>query len=383
MAKRYITVPKGENAYVAIYGREPILNLSDHPDAASRENAINSAINWYSNNSSKKELKKYTVEYAKKNSYSAEQIEKLENEPFSSFEFSVVGGLCRISNRGFPLTDNLTKFVVDNIAPIFQRKRTREVSTEDRPKVSVQDRIVNQVKEYLSELERYVDSYLENLVNSNSEKMKDLAEWIREKDVKAQQSKMIADWYRPKIEQIQSAINGDPIMREGYCFLSMPKLKRYGEFFRNLVNIFDENSKITKAVRKPRAKKKKSPEKQVAKLKYQKDYSIGSKKLTSIDPRDIIGASKLVVYNTKYNKITVYEKSSLVDGFSVKGCTLIGYDEKKSSSKKVRKPESFDFTKFLGGTRAVNNAYKDISTKESTPNGRFNENVILLQAIHS
>lgn len=383
MAKRYITVPKGENAYVAIYGREPILNLSDHPDSASRENAINSAINWYSNNSSKKELKKYTVEYAKKNSYSKDQIERLESEPFSSFEFSVVGGLCRISNRGFPLTDNLTKFVVENIAPIFQRKRVRETSVEDKPKVSVQDRIANQVREYLSELERYVDSYLDNLVNSNSEKMKDLAEWIREKDVKAQQSKMIADWYRPKIEQIQSAIDGDPVMREGYCFLSMPKLKRYGEFFRNLVNIFDENSKITKAVRKPRAKKKKSPEKQVAKLKYQKDYSIGSKKLTSIDPRDIIGASKLVVYNTKYNKITVYEKSSLVDGFSVKGCTLIGYDEKKSSSKKIRKPESFDFSKFLGGSRAVNNAYKDISTKESTPNGRFNENVILLQAIHS
>lgn len=383
MAKRYITVPKGENAYVAIYGREPILNLSDHPDTTSRENAINSAINWYSNNSSKKELKKYTVEYVKKNSYSKEQIEKLESEPFSSFEFSVVGGLCRISNRGFPLTDNLTKFVVDNIAPIFQRKRVGEVSTEDKPKVSVQDRIVNQVREYLSELERYVDCYLENLVKSNSEKLKDLSDWIREKDIKAQQSKMIADWYRPKIEQIQSAIDGDPIMREGYCFLSTPKLKRYGEFFRNLVNIFDENSKITKAVRKPRAKKKKSPEKQVAKLKYQKDYSIGSKKLTSIDPRDIIGASKLVVYNTKYNKITVYEKSSLVDGFSVKGCTLIGYDEKKSSSKKVRKPESFDFSKFLGGTRAVNNAYKDISTKESSPNGRFNENVILLQAIHS
>ena len=383
MAKRYITVPKGENAYVAIYGREPILNLSDHSDAASRENAINSAINWYSNNSSKKELKKYTVEYAKKNSYSKDQIERLESEPFSSFEFSIVGGLCRISNRGFPLTDNLTKFVVENIAPIFQRKRVRETSVEDKPKVSVQDRIANQVREYLSELERYVDSYLDNLINPNSEKMKDLAEWIREKDVKAQQSKMIADWYRPKIEQIQSAIDGDPVMREGYCFLSMPKLKRYGEFFRNLVNIFDENSKITKAVRKPRTKKKKSPEKQVAKLKYQKDYLIGSKKLTSIDPRDMIGASKLVVYNTKYNKITVYEKSSLVDGFSVKGCTLIGYDEKKSSSKKIRKPESFDFSKFLGGSRAVNNAYKDISTKESTPNGRFNENIILLQAIHS
>jgi hypothetical protein len=224
---------------------------------------------------------------------------------------------------------------------------------------------------------------LDNLISSNPEKLKDLSEWIREKDVKSQQSKMIADWYRPKIDQIQSAIDGDEIMREGYCFLSMPKLRRYGEFFRNLVNIFDENSKITKAVRKPRAKKKKSPDKQVAKLKYLKEYSIGNRKLTSIDPRDIIGASKLVVFNTKYNKLTVYEKSSLVDGFSVKGCTLIGYDEKNSSTKKIRKPESFDFNKFLGGARAVNNTFKDISTKESLPNGRFNEHVIIIQAIHS
>ena len=105
--------------------------------------------------------------------------------------------------------------------------------------------------------------------------------------------------------------------------------------------------------------------------------------MTSIDPRDIVGASKLVVFNTKYNKITLYEKSSLVDGFSIKGCTLIGFDEKTSATKKIRKPETFDFSKFLGGARAVNNAFKDISTKESNPNGRFNENIIILQAIHS
>jgi hypothetical protein len=383
MAKRYLTVPKGENAYVAIYGREPLLTVADYPDAAARETAINSALNWYRNNSSKKDLKKYSIEYAKKNSYSKEQIEKLENEQYTAFEFSIVGGLCRISNRGFPLTDNLTKFVTDNLLPILQRKKIKEVDNDIKQKITVQDRIVNQVKEYISELERYVDCYLDNLISSNPEKLKDLSEWIREKDVKSQQSKMIADWYRPKIDQIQSAIDGDEIMREGYCFLSMPKLRRYGEFFRNLVNIFDENSKITKAVRKPRAKKKKSPDKQVAKLKYLKEYSIGNRKLTSIDPRDIIGASKLVVFNTKYNKLTVYEKSSLVDGFSVKGCTLIGYDEKNSSTKKIRKPESFDFNKFLGGARAVNNTFKDISTKESLPNGRFNEHVIIIQAIHS
>ena len=383
MAKRYITIPKGENAYVAIYGKEPLLNPTDYKDEDSKQDAINSAINWYRNNSSKKELKKYTVEYAKKNSYTKDQVERLESEPYNSFEFSVVGGLCRISNRGLSLTDSLTKFVTDNIQPIFDRKRTKVQIDSAKPTVSVQDRIVNQVKDYLSELERYVDCYLDNLVSPTSEKMKDLSEWIREKDVKSQQSKMIADWYRPKIDQIQAAIDGDAVMREGYCFLTMPKLRRYCEFFRNLVNIFDENSKITKAVRKPRAKKKKSPDKQVAKLKYLKEFAIKNRKLTSIDPRDIIGASKLVVYNTKYCKITIYEKSSLVDGFSIKGCTLVGYDEKNSASKKIRKPESFDFTKFIGGARAINNAFKDISTKESIPNGRFNENVIILQAIHT
>lgn len=383
MSKRYITVPKGESALIAVYGREPVLNPSDFNDEASKEAAIDSAMNWYRNNSTKKELKKYTIEYAKKNSYTKDQVEKLESEPHNTFEFSVVGGLCRISNKGCPLTDKLIKFVTDNIRPILEKKRVRTVEIQDKPKVNVQDRIANQVREYLSELERYVDCYLDNLLSSKPEKMKDLSEWIREKDVKSSQSKMIADWYRPKIDQIQAAVDGDPIMREGYSFLSMPKLRRYCEFFRNMVNIFDENSKITKAIRKPRAKKKKSPEKQVAKLKYLKEFNINNKKLTSIDPRDIVGASKLVVYNTKYNKITLYEKSSLVDGFSIKGCTLIGFDEKSSATKKIRKPESFDFNKFLGGARAVNNAFKDISTKESSPNGRFNENVIILQAIHS
>jgi len=383
MSKRYLSVPKNENPYVAVYGREPILDPNSFATEEEKEAAINSAINWYSNNSSKKELKKYTIDYAKKNSFTEEQIEKLDSEPYTTFEFSVVGGLCRIHNKGCPLTEKLTRFIHDNIQPILSRKRTKEPQAVNKPKISVQDRIVNQVRDYLSELERYVDCYLDNLISSSPDKMKDLSEWIRERDVKSQQSQMIADWYRPKISQIQAAIDGDSVMREGYSFLSLPKLRRYCEFFRNMVNVFDENSKITKAVRKPRAKKKKSPDKQVAKLKYLKEYDMNGKKLVSIDPREIVNASKIVVYNTKYNKITLYEKSSLVDGFSIKGCTLIGFDQKNSVSKKIRKPESFDFARFLGGARAINNAFKDITTKESLPNGRFNENIVILQAIHS
>jgi hypothetical protein len=99
-------------------------------------------------------------------------------------------------------------------------------------------------------------------------------------------------------------------------------------------------------------------------------------KLKSVKPENIIGATELWVYNTKYRKVQVYKAPT---GLAVKGTTVIGFDIVESKSLTLRKPE--DFFKGLTLTkRPLNAAIKSVKTKASVPNGRINEECIILGA---
>jgi hypothetical protein len=58
----------------------------------------------------------------------------------------------------------------------------------------------------------------------------------------------------------------------------------------------------------------------------------------------------------------------------------LGYDETASKTKKLRDPKSV-LSRMIGGVRAINNAWETVKTKETKPNGRFNENTVVLQVI--
>ena len=103
-------------------------------------------------------------------------------------------------------------------------------------------------------------------------------------------------------------------------------------------------------------------------------------KFTSIDPKQIIGAIKLVTYNTKTDQFSIYEKTRMVDGLSIKGTTIVGLDNEKSVCKRVGKDKSIIIVGGSGGIRSINNAYKNLKNKESVPSPRLNNNVVILQA---
>ena len=103
--------------------------------------------------------------------------------------------------------------------------------------------------------------------------------------------------------------------------------------------------------------------------------------IKSIDPKQIIGANRLVVFNTRYKKLIIFETSPLVDGLSVKGTTIVGFDEKKSKERTVRKPKEILKDCSTKGIRIINNRYNSLSTKENVPTGRMNKNCVILQAL--
>jgi hypothetical protein len=288
-----------------------------------------------------------------------------------------------VANLGVVLPTAKLNLVNDHIKKLIAEGSYVPVKAEknnEKPKVSVQDRIEEQVSEYIGELELHVDELIEYLMKPKSEKFSfDVAEWTKKKEIKSVQAKMIADSFKPRIKELQEAILGnDPELKEAYSWMSKPKLKKLLEYHQEMVVNFEAQAQFAKSIRKPRKKKKKKPEQLVAKLKYQKECN--ELNIISIDPREIIGAKKMVAFNSKYRTLTVYDASPLVDGFTIKGTTLVGYDEANSKTKKLRDPKSV-LPRMIGGVRAINNAWETVKTKESTPNGRFNEHTVIIQVI--
>lgn len=380
--KRYKSIGKGDTVESVLLGGEPNIAAMNIKDDGELIWQIQKALNWYNYNWSEKDYRKATLEYLKKNKYSKSDQEKVTNASTVSFDFRCTGAYCRISNNGVSLPEIKKTLVNKHIENLIKDgSRVRIVQPEvERPKVSIQDRIQEQVSEYIGELETHVDELVEYLTKPNVTKFDfDVPEWIKKKEIKSMQAQMIADHFKPRIKELEEAIEGkDDDLKQAYSWMSKPKLKKYLNFHQEMVVHFQAQAQFAKSIRKPRKKKKKKPEQLVAKLKYQKECTDFN--INSVDPKEIIGAKKLVAFNTKYRTLTVYEASPLLDGFTIKGTTLVGFDEANSKTKKLRDPKSV-LSRMIGGVRAINNAWETVKTKETKPNGRFNEHTVIVQVI--
>jgi len=203
--------------------------------------------------------------------------------------------------------------------------------------------------------------------------------WLQHNNVKSQQSSVIADYYRPWLNELHEVKeNTCNQLKEGYSHLKKAELNRFIDFLTGLIDDASTWGANQKTVRKTRAKKPPSIEKQVAKLKYlteNKDY-----KVVSVAPASIIGANQLWVFNVKYRKLTLYNAMGPA-GFSVKGTTLQGYDPENSESKTLRKPDDVLPRVLSGGKRVLSKVMGEINSKASEPNGRINGDTILLRVV--
>jgi hypothetical protein len=190
---------------------------------------------------------------------------------------------------------------------------------------------------------------------------------------------MIAENFIGRDEEVRLAYNKeDEQMVEGYDFMSRPQLKKYLSFLEDICNKPNEYASVIKTIKRPRKKKKKTPGQITKKVQFcaeSKEHGV-----KSIEPRDIVGANKLVVFNEKNRMFSIYYASSMAEEFSVKGTTLIGFDKEKSTQRKLRKPK--DMLKDINsvGIRAISAKYKGLTTTESVPNGRLNKNTVLIKA---
>jgi hypothetical protein len=184
--------------------------------------------------------------------------------------------------------------------------------------------------------------------------------------------KRIESW----LEEYSGAYNKvDEQLVEGYSHIARTELKRRVKACEDMISDLDRIVQAGKATRKPRVKKPKSVDKQIADLKYQKEDA--GMKIVSVNPVTVIGASRLIVINTKYRSVTEYITNRR-EGFEIKGTTLQGIDFDQSRTKTMRKPD--EFIPFCHKTiRQFGKAFDALTTKESKPTGRLNTDCVLLK----
>jgi hypothetical protein len=294
------------------------------------ENATQSelamAYNWFNYFYTSEDAKSFTISYLKFIKYDKHTIRKLSS--VKAIDLHNIGWNCRLLLNGSTLPSGTWEKIEIKIKDLTKDiVETQEATEEPVTKVvSIQDRINAKASDLIGELEETLDVFFQEGVVQF-----DVKKWSLEKGIKPQIATRIAEHFRPQYEEITEAQAGkDADLVEAYKKWRKPVLKIMGLFIKRIIDHMTELHSAGQAVRKPRKKKVKPAGVLVSKM----NYCTSADNLTSIDPKGIIGASQLWVFNHKTRNLSVYHAVGH-SGLSVRGTTIIGFDHKEA--KKARR----------------------------------------------
>lgn len=342
-------------------GGEPVVK-----DKQLTESDMIQSLNWYSSNREAKDAEKYLLAFIKKNKFKISS-RVVERQP------KTFGFLCRMKLNGAIFTEKQ-----NNAFQTYLGTMLNAVSFDDsvaKPKVNVvniQERMAEKINEIVGELEGSIDDYIVSEFKTEPSPYA-----IMQDRVKGAYVNKITEVFKKRRQEFDEVLTTDDAdLKEGYSNFSKSELKKLVTYCDRIITDAIKFGTESKQSRKPRKRKAKTPEQLTAKLNYCKEFA--ELKLKSIDPKQIVGAITLWVYNTKLRKLGVYHADD-ASGLSVKGSTIINYNESKSISKKLRKPEVTLPEVLNGGKVFLRNVLGNIKAKESPLTGRINRDTILLK----
>lgn len=324
---------------------------------------------------STQKLKDESVKYAK--------FKKLAHTAVSSasvHDFSTIGKICYILNRGGEVPLNWQEYTDAKIIELSKKVVAEEKKDEtpSKPVISIQDRMREQAYNVSAEFDGWVDDFILDPQGFKPDSYNPYSIMVKA-ELKAGHARHMLPVYARDISEIKKVLAntaGEQLV-EGYSCYTKPQLKKLLKLYESINAAANMVVDSSKTARKPRAKKAVSLDKVVDKLKYRKEDPALS--LVSINPRDIIGAQELWVYNTRTCKLGRYIALDS-KGLSVKSATILNYTD-KSTEKTLRKPP-IQLKEFKEAGKVALRTFMDkIGTIDTKLKSRINENHILLKVI--
>lgn len=331
--------------------------------------------NYYYN---QKETKKYVVEWMKSvKDFSKEQVRAFDRAADRSIPMTVCS-LVMAHRAGMPFRPRHTEFITKMILAAIATADPELVVTEEPVKIesyrpTIQDRLNEKTSELIGELEGRYDDVFGNVKSDFKPYDFLTANSVAQSQLGKYQT--VFQKHRDELSQAQS--KADEQLVEGYRFLKTADYRRILGWLDALLAAVEQYRDVKRATKRvTRVKKAPAKEKVVARLKYAKENK--ELKLVSINPVDIVGASELWIFNAKTRKLGRYVAASY-QTLSVKGTSILNFDEEKSVAKTLRKPadQIKEFSK--AGKVALRSFIKDIRATEIRLNGRINDDTVLLK----
>lgn len=330
------------------------------------------AYNYYNYHYDYTDSRKFLITYLKSKKFDKVVVDKIQSLP-DTFHVPTVGWIARILTRGATINQTSQKWFDEKLTSLIHfTHKTSTVSELRKP--TIQDRMDDQFFHYVSMIEERIDLFFEDHIDSF-----DMKDYLSRNQISAPVAKRIIQHYQRLLEEYELAleIKSDEQLKEAYSNILRPKLKRMREFLINMLEPLKSESKkvVVRSARRPRVK---TAAQQVKKLKHMLSFKdLG---INSVSPESIIGASQLWVYNVKTRKLGVYYSEGM-SGLKVKGSTILAFDQKTSTSKKLRKPEKVLPTVVSGGKVALRTVIENIKAVSSPLTGRISNDTILLRTV--
>ena len=348
--------------------------------------ALMKSLSWYSRFYGRKDAKDILIQYLTHVGKTAEAklLAKIdENELIPS-----ICWLARMNMRGLELipteqatlSNEIVRLVKAVHKPDLQRSMTGKQPKAIVAKPNVQEIMKEKTRECGGDLEGLFDEYI--LSGAAAKYSIKTIDEVQKRNILPQHISILTDVWKAKLDEFEQVLKGkDKDLVEGYSQYSKTQIKNIIKFIETVLSDLNSYVSIKKATKAPRARKAVPVEKQVAKLKYLRTFVDASTKLdlVSISPVKLHGASEAWVYDTAKRKLHHYVADEYSKTFSVKGNTLLGFCSKESEVKTLRKP-SEQIKEIMGSKPAARKYFKDIKAVSVSPNGRFNESMIILKA---
>ena len=400
--------------------------LATDPSILDIHSYHSASMQWYNYNHKAKDLRKDVEIYLKKHKYPKKDISAWKAA--DNWRTGItVASLCKMHNEGMPefinnpyktdpknfsyerdwepksghiwLQEKLAEIIKNGKKAIAEDKVIEKENKLKAPPKTIQERMQEKLQEFLEETESAIEDFLygDKPYTSEYSMYKQLtrdalppkiaSQIIKVYEGEAAEYHELAHPYTKTQLKKMTEQEQDYHMQllEGYGHLNKPQAKKIAGFYESLVADVTMYVTSAKVSRTPRKKKAPSKEKLVAKLKFKTNDE--KYRITSINPMDIIGATEVWVFNTKTRKLGKYvamntDPKGLAregTGLTVKGTTILGFNEEQSVQKTLRKPDEQlrEFAK--SGKVKLRKFLEDIKTTDIKLTGRVNNETIILK----
>ena len=339
--------------------------VGSEPTQINNEIDLVQAYNYYNYHFNNQDARRWVTEWLSKQHKSVQKWAKDYKLAHDNHTSMTMGAIAHMLNRNVVLPKHCLEFLVRRIQDValtaakYRKLAEKAEVTYIYPKVHENWVIIEaetMLDEYYQQEYPHIEPYKLPLRERNAKR----------KDVEA-----AVEFYDKLLLELGTKKG------EGYEKLSKRQFNSYRRFVSLMLEQLNGYLREKTVTRKPRAPKIKSGDQIIKRLQFKAtDAELNT---VSINPLAILEAKVLYLYNTKYKMMTRLQALP-AKALSVKGTTVINFDPKFSTRKKLRKPEAMLHAVLTMTDKMAEKALKKLSTKFLEVNGRVNTDTLILRA---